>query len=318
MFVDGDVELFADDLELLNRSGTVDMASENREVQYWLLSGNRFVIELKDKDGKAAVPDAEVSIDSMLVGKTDAQGRLVVLVTRGKSYSIEIKKAGYQTLTESRIISDADAIYSVEITKAPIGAFIYVFDENKAAINGADVYINGNLSGTTNQYGRSTFPNLVSGSYPVEIRKAGYVSVSRPIQVSNVNGDYTFEMTLENALFTLFVMDNEQKIVPNASISINGNVLGVTDDHGQYSTHLKFNSFYNISASKDGYQPASIKEQVIQGNATATATITMEKSLDWGLITIIAAGVVGVLLLFAIIRMLGHRKRRHVMRRNDI
>jgi hypothetical protein len=313
--------LYSVDIDALNyqpRSGTVDMASENREVQYWLLSGNRFVIELKDKDGKTTVPDAEVSIDSVLVGKTDAQGRLVVLVTRGKSYSIEIKKAGYQTLTESRIISDADAIYSVEITKAPIGAFIYVFDENKAAINGADVYINGNLSGTTNLYGRSTFPNLVSGSYPVEIRKAGYVTVSRPIRVSNVNEDYTFEMTFENALLTLFVMDNEQKIVPNASISVNGNALGVTDDHGQYSTNLKFNTLYNITASKDGYQPASIKEQVIQGNATATATITMEKSLDWGLITIIAAGVVGVLLLFAIIRMLGHRKRRHVMRRNDI
>lgn len=313
--------LYSVEIDALNyqpRSGTVDMASENREVQYWLLSGNRFVIELKDKDEKAAVPDAEVSIDSVLVGKTDAQGRLVVLVTRGKSYSIEIKKAGYQTIRESRIISDADAIYPVEITKAPIGAFIYVFDENRAAINGADVYINGNLSGATNQYGRCTFPNLVSGSYTVEIRKAGYVTVSRPIQVSNVNEDYTFEMTLESAQLTLFVMDNEQKNVPNASISINGNVLGVTDDHGQYSTNLKFNSFYNITASKEGYQPASIKEQVIQGNATTTATITMVKNLDWGLITIIAAGVVGVLLLFAAIRMLGHRKRRHVMRRNDI
>jgi len=257
-------------------------------------------------------------IDSVLVGKTDAKGRLVIPVTRGKTYSLEIRKAGYQTVTESRIISEADAIYAVEITKAPIGAFIYVFNENHAAINGADVYINGNLSGTTNQYGRSTFPNLVSGTYPVEIRKTGYVAVSRTIQISNPNEDYTFEMTFENADLTLFVKDNEQKIVPNASISVNGNALGVTDDRGQYSTKLKFNTLYNITASKDGYQPASIQKQVISGNATANATITMEKSLDWGLITIIVAGVIGVLLLFAVIRMLGHRKRRHILRRNDI
>jgi hypothetical protein len=125
-------------------------------------------------------------------------------------------------------------------------------------------------------------------------------------------------MTFENADLTLFVQDNEQKIVPNASIAINGNVLGVTDNHGQFNTKLKFNTLYNITASKDGYQPGSIQKQVIQGNATATATLTLEKSLDWGLITIIAAGVLGVLVLFAVIRMLGHRKRRHIMRRNDI
>jgi len=300
------------------RSGTVDMVAENQEIQYWLLSGNRFVIEIKDKDGKVPVSDAEVSVDSVSVGKTDAKGRLVIPVTRGKTYSIEIRKLGYQTYTESRVISDADAFYSVEITKAPIGAFIYVYDENRNAISGADVYIDGNLLGTTNQYGRSTFPNLVSGTYPVEIRKTGYVTVSRSIQVSNVNDDYTFEMVLENADLTLFVQDNEKKIVPDASISINGNVLGVTDSHGQYNTRLKFNALYNITASKEGYQPVSIQKQVVQGNITATETLTLQKNLDWGLITIIAAGIVGVLVLFAIIRMLGHRNRRHTMRKNEI
>ncbi|MDO9326923.1 MAG: carboxypeptidase-like regulatory domain-containing protein [Methanoregula sp.] len=300
------------------RSATINMASENREMQYWLLSGNRFAIEIKDAEGKVPVPDAEVRIDNALVGKTDANGRLVIPVTRGNSYSIAIKKAGYQTYTESRIIRDADAIYSVVITKAPVGAFIYVVDENHTAITGADVYINGNLSGTTNQYGRSTFPNLVLGTYTVEIRKAGYAPVSRLIQVSNANDDYTFDMTLDNADLTLFVQDTDQKMVQDASISINGNVLGVTDIHGQYNTKLKFNSLYNITASKDGYQPVSIQKQVIQGNATATANLTLGKSIDWGLITIIAAGIVGVLVLFAVIRLLGHRKRRHTMRRNDI
>jgi len=300
------------------RSGTIDMGSENREMQYWLLSGNRFAIEIKDKDGKAPVPDAEVRIDSVFMGKTDTNGRLVIPVTRGNSYTLEIKKVGYQTYTETRIISDADAIYSVVITKAPIGAFIYVFDENHAALNGADVYINGNLAGTTNQYGRCTFPNLVMGTYPVEIRKTGYVTVSRSILVTNANDDYTFDMSLESSDLTLFVQDNDKKMVPDASISINGNVLGVTDAHGQYTTKLKFNALYNITATKDGYQPASIQKQVISGNATTSANITLDKSLDWGLITIIAAGVVGVLVLFAVIRMLGHRKRRHTLRRNDI
>ncbi len=314
--------LYSVDIEAANyqpRHTTIDMALENRDVQYWLLPGNRFAIEIKDKNGKSPLPDAEVRINSALVGKTDTKGRLVIPVTRGNTYTIEISKTGYQTFTESRIISDADAIYSVEITKAPIGAFIFVVDENRVAISGADVYINGNLLGSTNQYGRSTSPSLVSGTYPVEIRKAGYVTVSRPIQVSNVNEDYMFVMPFENSVLTLFVKDNEQKSVPNASISVNGNVLGMTDDRGQYNTRLNFNTPYNITASKDGYQPASIQKQVVSGNATATATLTLEKNLDWGLITTIAAGVVGILVLFAVIRMIGHqRKHRHGIRRNEI
>ncbi len=138
---------------------------------------------IKDKNGKAPVPDAEVRIDNALVGKTDTRGSLIIPVTRGKVYTIEIKKGGYQTFTESRIISETDALYSVKLSKAPIGAFISVFDENHVPINGADVYINGTLSGTTNQSGRINFPNLVSGSYTVEVRKTGYVTVNRTIHI---------------------------------------------------------------------------------------------------------------------------------------
>jgi hypothetical protein len=44
----------------------------------------------------------------------------------------------------------------------------------------------------------------------------------------------------------------------------------------------------------------------------------MEKSLDWGLITIIVIGVLGVLIALGIIRKWGGRKRRHSMRKDDI
>ena len=55
--------------------------------------------------------------------------------------------------------------------KAPLGAFVSVFDENRDPIKDTDVYINGNLSGTTNEFGRINFPDLVSGTYIVEVEK---------------------------------------------------------------------------------------------------------------------------------------------------
>lgn len=300
------------------RSAVIDIAAENKEVQYWLLSGNRFSIMVKDKETGLPVTDAEVRIDSILAGKTDSRGVLITPLTREKVHLFEIRKPGYQMVSESRTITDADAIYSVDISKAAVGAFIYVFDEKKAPLTGADIYFNGTLTGTTNEYGRSNFPTLVSGSYLVEVRKTGYVPVSRTIVVSNVPEDYTFDMPFESAALSVFVQDRDQKIIPDATVAINGLDVGVTDDRGQMVTKVKFNTPLNISVSKDGYAPASVQQQVIQGNATASVNLTIEKNLDWGLITMIGAGAVIVIILFGAIRMFGGRKHRHILRRDEI
>jgi len=94
--------------------------------------------------------------------------------------------------------------------------------------------------------------------------------------------------------------------------------MGVTDDHGQYRTKVRFNTLYNITAIKDTYQPVSVQQQFSQGNATASVTLIMEKSLDWGLITMIVIGVLGVLIVFGIIRMWSGRKKMPGMKRNDL
>jgi hypothetical protein len=300
------------------RNGIIEMGTENTDAQYWLLPSNRFSFVIQEKAGMVALPEAEVYIDTVLAGKTDTRGVLTIPVTRGKVYTIEIKKPGYQTLTETRAISETDALYSGALSKAAVGAFIYSFDENRVPINGTDIYINGTLSGTTNQFGRSNFPNIVSGSYSVEVRKTGYVTVNRTIVITKQGEDYNFEMPFENADLTLFVQEKDQKIVPDAIIVINGNSAGFTDDQGQFNTKVRFNTLYNITAIKDTYQPSSVKKQFAQGNATASVTLIMEKSLDWGLITLIVIGAIGVLVLFAAIRMFGQRKRRHILRRNNL
>lgn len=313
--------LYSIDISAANyepRSGTVDVGTENKEVQFWLLSGNKYSFVVKDKDTKEPVPGAEVYLNAILAGKTDERGILSTPVTRGQMYTIEIKKDGYDTVTASRTISESDALYTAEIAKAPIGAFVYVYDDNHNPLNGADIYINGSLSGTTNQYGRSTFPDLVFGSYPVEVRKTGYVPSNRTIVVTNKSDDYTFTLSFENADLTIYVQDKDLKNIPNATIALDGTVSGQTDDHGQFVSKVKFNQIYNITASHDGYQSASVQKQVIQGNATASVNISLEKTMDWGFISMIVIIVIVVLVLFAAIRIFGRKPGHHIMRRNEI
>jgi hypothetical protein len=301
-----------------SRSGTVDIGTENQEVQYKLLSGNSFSFVVKDKDTSQAISGAEIRINSVLVGKTDDRGILITPVTRGKTYNFEFKKDGYQTYTESRTISESDAVYYATLSKAPVGAFVYVTDESRMPMQGADVYINGTLSGTTNEYGRMNFPTLVTGGYLLEVRKSGYVSQDRVISVSGQNLDFTFTLPYESAALTISVSDKDKNALQNTSISVDGIPAGVTDGSGQLLTHVNFNTDVNITATKEGYISQSVQKQVIRGNASATATIILEKTLDWGLISMLLLGAIGIAVLFAVIRMLGGRKHRHITRRNEI
>jgi len=304
--------------DYLSREGVVDLGTDDRDIQYWLLPSNRFSFVIQDKDGMRPISDAEVRIDSVLAGKTDARGVLTTPISRGKIHTIEITKSGYQTFTESKLISETDALETVVLSKAFLGVFIYTVDENHVPINGTDIYFNGTLKGTTNQFGRSTFPDLVAGSYTVEARKTGYVSLNRTILVADPGQEFTFEMAFEAADLTIFVEEKDQKILPDVTVYINNEESGFTDDHGQYKTRVKFNIPYNITVAKDTYRTTSIQKQFVQGNATASVTLIMEKDTDWGLITMIVVGIVGIFVLLGLFRIFGGRKRRHVMRKKDI
>jgi hypothetical protein len=300
------------------RSGTIDVAMENKAVQFWLLSGNKYSFVVKDKASKAPVQGAEIRLNSVLAGRTDERGVLSTPIARGKEYTIEIRKDGYEPFTEKTTISEADALFTAEMTKAALGAFVYVYDENHDPVNGAEIYINGSLSGTTNEYGRGTFPDLVFGSYPVEVRKTGYISSGRTIVVSNKSGEYTFTLPFENAVLTISVQDKDQKSIPDALIALDGTASGQADDHGQLLTRVKFNQMYNITASHDGYQSVSVRKQVVQGNATDSVTISLEKTMDFGFIGTIVIIIIVVIVLFALFRMFRRKPGHHIMRRNEI
>lgn len=313
--------LYAVDITAPNyepRSGTADVGMENKAVQFWLLSGNKYSFVVKDKESKEPVPGAEVHLNSVLAGKTDERGVLSIPVARGKTYTIEIRKDGYEPVTESRTISEADAFYSADMIKAALGAFVYVYDESHDPVKGAEIYINGSLSGTTNEYGRGTFPDLVFGSYPVEIRKAGYTPSGRTIVVSNKSDEYTFTLPSEGADLTISVKDKEQRPLTNAAIIIDGAGNGQTDNNGQYLSKVKFNTPYNITVSKDGYQSASLQKEIIQGNATVLIDISLEKSMDWGFIGSIVIVLIVVLVLFIAYKKFGRKPGRHIARRNEI
>ncbi|MDD1688277.1 MAG: hypothetical protein LUO90_01775, partial [Methanoregula sp.] len=56
----------------LPRSSIIEMGTEDKDAQYWMLPADRLTFMVKDKDGMVPVPDAEVRINTTLKGKTDS------------------------------------------------------------------------------------------------------------------------------------------------------------------------------------------------------------------------------------------------------
>jgi protocatechuate 3,4-dioxygenase beta subunit len=295
----------------------IEIGAENKDVQYWLLRNDRFSFVVTDKNNNT-VADAEVYLSSSLKGKTDARGILIVPLDRGKTYAIEIKKAGYQSFIERKTIGEEEALLAIQISKVPVGAFVSVFDENQVPVTDAGVYLDQAMAGYTDQYGRYVFGSIVSGTYQLEVKKDGFVTTKKTITVTKQGDDFTLELPYEQADLTVYVRDKDQKMIPDVKIEQNTRFIGTTNENGQIVTKLKFNTLYNISAAKEGYQPVSIRKEIILGNSSGSASITMEKNLDWGFILIIVAGAIGVIVVFAIIRRMNQKPRRHIVRRNEI
>ena len=301
-----------------SRSGTVEIGSINADVQYLLLSSNRLSFVVKDQGTLKPIPDADVRIDTILTGKTDLKGVLTTQVGRGKTYTFDITKEGYLPYSTTRTISDTDALLNVLMSKSPVGAVLYVIDESQAPVAGAEVYVDGTLAGTTNQFGGYTLSRIVFGNYTVEVKKDGFVSTKKQIDVIKPGNEFTIEMPFERVDLTIYVQDKEQKVVPGVTISFNSTIIGLTDTHGQVVSKVKYNTLYNITAVKEGYQPVSVQKEVKPGTETPTLSITLEKNLDWGFIGLVVASALGVLAVFAVIRMGRSRKRHHIIRRNEI
>jgi hypothetical protein len=300
------------------RSETIEVDATNQNVQYWLLSGNQYSFIVKDQNTQAAVAGATISVNSVLLGTTDSRGVLIAPISRNTPITVEVKKTGYQTVIQSLTVSTNEAVDTVVLTPVPINGFVFVYDQQNQPISGADISLNGTVVANTTSYGRATLQNLVPGTYSIVVGKTGYTPVSQQIEISNASSEFPVVLSLATVSQTLFVQDTDQKNIAGATVLLNGAVAGTTDAHGQLDTQLTYNMPYNITVSQNGYLPQSVQQKIPLGNTTTPLTITLEKNMDWGFVTIVGIGILVLLFLWVVIRLVGRRDRHHATKRNEI
>jgi len=299
------------------RSESVEVDSTNQNVQYWLLSTNQYSFVIRDQNTNLPVTGASITVNSVLLGTTNSRGVLITPISRNVPLTIVVQKTGYQTLNQYLTIGPNEAVDSVSLIPVPVSGFVFVYDKQNQPVSGADVSLNGTVVATTSEYGSAALQNLAPGTYAIVVSKAGYLPANQQIDISSGSSQFPVTLSLATVSQTLYVQDSDQKNVAGAAVLLNGAYAGTTDTRGELDTQLVYNTTYNITVTHDGYLPQTVQQIVPLGNTTTPLTITLQKNMDWGFVTLLGIGILIVLFIFVIIRLAGRRTPHHSSGRRD-
>jgi hypothetical protein len=302
-----------------SRLASIDAGAGDKEVQYWLFRDDRLTFRIIDEKTREPVRDAEITVDTGTSGRTDIRGTITLDLPRNKLYTLRVAAAGYQNAVEKRLIGEEESLIDIGLTRSPYQVFVSVYDVSRSPVEGAVITIDGNEVGRTNTYGRFSIQDMVKGTYTLEVSSPGYVTRNMQFQVEEQGQDVTVSLAYGEIDLVVFVEDEDQKVLPGATITLNNSSAGVTDSHGQLKTRVRLNTPYLITAVKDGYQSGSVREQITNATGSETTTIVLEKNVNpfpFVIAGVILICIVGVILVIRHRR--GGRKPGHSVRKDRI
>ena len=289
------------------RSTDVEMALESKTVQFLLYRDDRFALVIKDGTDDTPVKDALVMVDGVSKGITDSKGAITLDLPRGKIYTIKVTKEGYEEYSDKAIIREEDALITIPIEKARYKTFIMVYDQENHPVEGVSIQVNGSGSAVTDAYGKVAISDLLAGTYMISASREGYQPANTTFTVTADGQDVVLPIRYGQASLLLYVQEPDGKMVQGAAVLINGEEAGVTDTHGQFSTHVTVNSPLVINTTKEGYQQGGLDVLVPSGSSSVSYTVNMQPNFELGFLWILA--IIGVIVVVGVVLVI--RKKNH-------
>ncbi|MDN7026170.1 hypothetical protein FGU65_15005 [Methanoculleus sp. FWC-SCC1] len=286
-------------------SKTVQMASSERVVQYWLYRSDKFAVLVQDSQTRQPLAGAAVAIDSVPAGTTGADGLLPLHLQREQRYSIQVEKPDYQTYRADRLIAADDVLLTVPLARSTYPVSIMAFDETKRPVENAEVVINGTWQGRTDSYGRYGLQSVEAGSYLIEVSASGFQTWTEICRIDRSGEEIIADLACDQADVTVVTADSGDRVLAGAVVLVDGQQVGTTDEQGTIRTSLKASETYNVSASLDGYRFTAVEVTIPIGTSTKEVTLHLESEL--GLFPIL--GIIGLLAGGVVIAVWGARRR---------
>jgi len=242
-----------DDTYIRNRPLTLEAASESDVDLAVSRSGTATVsvVDTRDRpqaDARVRVRDGDGTVDR---GQTDGSGVFTSSRVERGTYTLKVVKPGFSETTQEVTVDD-DANATVEIERGEVELTIRVLDDHfdpPEAIETSTVSLQSSVydAQVTATEGRASLNVPVNVEYTAEILKDGYDPAPETITVGeadmsvNVTAQRTPTLTLAPANERVIVGERTRVTVTNAydepvagaTIEINGDAVGETDDRGE-------------------------------------------------------------------------------------
>ncbi|MBS1193687.1 MAG: hypothetical protein H6R28_87 [Methanomicrobiales archaeon] len=309
------VEVRVPHYESLER--TVETGSTDTAVQYWLYRSDQLVVQVKDAATGTAIGNATVTVDGLLQGATDPSGQLVLFLEKEENHQIRVESPGYTPAIVDRYLATGDIVWAVPLTRATERVTVSAFDEDRRPVEGAEVRVDGVISGTTDTYGRAPLQDVEHGIHLIMVRKAGYLDTGGTYEINETVADLVMDLPFAPGEVVISVRDagGEGRPLEGATIGINGVEAGLTGADGTFRTSLTTSRTYNISASLTGFAPQFRDVAVPRGAATFPVEFALVKNPDYTFLYLAAGAIVLVLAVIGIRRMQRDRRRSRIIRR---
>jgi hypothetical protein len=276
---------------------TVEVENTAKAVDYRLIRDDVFIVEVEDKDTGAALSGADVYIDGIFFGETSAEGKVTSFVERERSHTIRITSGEYLVYSDEVYIAGDMLVYRAELSKTLYPVTVSVYGADKMPVGGATVLLDGENSGTTNDYGRTGIVYLDGGLHEVQVAKEGFSTVTRTVTADDSLQDIIVELECADTAVTITVHDKDFKPVSGASVSANDIYYGITQADGTFETPLQSNVVYVISVTKDGYTPVEVTREIPLGATEITVDIELNEAFN----PVYFYVIIGVILVVAVL-----------------
>ncbi len=155
-------------------SGTIEFEVEKVET---------IVVEVTDTLTGQAVENAEIYLDGVYKGETSVNGNLEISNVKDGSHQIEVTCKGVSE-SKSVTVSSANTLFSFSIPIPRTVTLIVHDTETGLSVREIDVYVDGELRGTTTRDGKFIIENILPGHHTVGVDVPGYTGmVNKYIEV---------------------------------------------------------------------------------------------------------------------------------------
>ncbi len=214
------------------------------------------LITVQDSREAVPVPQASIYMDGSNIGQTTSGGTFLLSHEMDADFTLRIIKNGYAEWNES--VGPDLAFLQVSMTRLTEILTVQLYDaDSLSPIANATVQLtfeHDSATGTSDEEGIVTFPATSGSTYTITISAPEYQTITTSVVIGESGSGAVQYWLVRNDRISFAVTDERRNPVEEATIYLDGERAGTTDNRGVLIRSVPRNVLYAIEVKKEGYQ----------------------------------------------------------------